>query len=239
MKISWQEVLKFISTKFKELRDSLGNKVDKVENKQLSTNDYTNEAKAKVDAIPDDPKYTDTVPDLSGYATKSSVPTSLSQLSEDSTHRVVSDTEKTAWNDKVDKVQGKQLSTNDFTNDYKNTVDTLKNTSLSVTSNSADLNTLTKAGFYSCRGCANRPANANSYGTLIVSKADLTVDSSQTDTVQFYIDKDNDVYTRNSIDLSNTWTDWVQLGGHATKILTESEYNGLSTKDANTLYFIK
>ena len=36
-------------------------KVDKVAGKGLSTNDYTNAAKAKVDAIPANPKYTDTV----------------------------------------------------------------------------------------------------------------------------------------------------------------------------------
>ena len=38
-------------------------KVDKVTGKGLSTNDYTNTAKAKVDAIPANPKYTDTVYD--------------------------------------------------------------------------------------------------------------------------------------------------------------------------------
>lgn len=39
------------------------NKVDKVAGKGLSTNDYTAAAKAKVDAIPANPKYTDTVYD--------------------------------------------------------------------------------------------------------------------------------------------------------------------------------
>lgn len=38
-------------------------KVDKVTGKGLSTNDYTDAAKAKVDAIPANPKYTDTVYD--------------------------------------------------------------------------------------------------------------------------------------------------------------------------------
>ena len=38
-------------------------KVDKVTGKGLSTNDYTNTAKAKVDAIPANPKYTDTLYD--------------------------------------------------------------------------------------------------------------------------------------------------------------------------------
>lgn len=61
MKFLDETGLKFIATKFKELRESLANKVDKVAGKDLSTNDYTNEAKAKVDAIPENPKYTDTV----------------------------------------------------------------------------------------------------------------------------------------------------------------------------------
>jgi len=39
------------------------NKVDKVNGKQLSTNDYDNTAKGKVDAIPPNPKYTDTIYD--------------------------------------------------------------------------------------------------------------------------------------------------------------------------------
>ena len=47
----------------KAVGDALAGKVDKVTDKGLSTNDYTNAAKAKVDAIPADPKYTDTVYD--------------------------------------------------------------------------------------------------------------------------------------------------------------------------------
>lgn len=427
------------------LTSLIDNKVDKVDGYGLSKNDYTDVDKAKVKAIPDNPKYTDTVPDLSGYATKSSIPTSLSQLTDDTTHRLVTDDEKNKWNNppnpdlsgyaklkngevpaenlptmgnnqagivpakdgkflsifadqltdmssgnvcgiektplgggrvhlnpirqlpsggttgqilmktqngstwannldlrgyvkkeenkqlstndytnedkeqvasipeylkkkdlqtqlynlsinhmkveeityenlrtneykktepdyferfirrmleditsvhedisylyaktkslsdtKVNKVNGKQLSTNDFTNDYKSTVDTLKDTAISITPRSSeDLNILTKAGFYSCRGGRNFPPGAGSYGTLIVSKADTTTDNSQTDTVQLYVDQYNNVYIRNSIDKTNAWTSWTQLGGHATKILTESEYNGLSTKDADTLYFIK
>lgn len=53
-------------TKWNKITD----KVDKVNGKQLSSNDYTDEDKKKVEAIPDNPKYTDTIPDLSGYATK-------------------------------------------------------------------------------------------------------------------------------------------------------------------------
>lgn len=44
----------------KVINTALGNKVDKVSGKGLSTNDYDATAKAKVDAIPSNPKYTDT-----------------------------------------------------------------------------------------------------------------------------------------------------------------------------------
>ena len=70
-------------------------KVDKVTGKGLSTNDYTNEDKAKV-ASAVQPS------DLDEYAKTADVPTQLSQLSADSTHRTVTDTEKSAWNGKQD-----------------------------------------------------------------------------------------------------------------------------------------
>lgn len=60
---------------------------------------------------------------LQDYALKTSIPTKLSQLAEDSTHRLVTDTEKATWNNKVDKVSGKGLSTNDFTNELKSKLD--------------------------------------------------------------------------------------------------------------------
>lgn len=40
---------------------------------------------------------------------------SATMITEDETHRFVTDTEKTAWDSKVDKVSGKGLSTNDYT----------------------------------------------------------------------------------------------------------------------------
>jgi len=49
-------------------------------------------------------------------ADKSEIKTKLSELTGDSTHRTVTDTEKTSWNNKVDKVSGKGLSTNDYDN---------------------------------------------------------------------------------------------------------------------------
>ena len=45
------------------------------------------------------------------------IPTKLSDLDEDTTHRTVTDSEKQSWNNKVDSVAGKGLSTNDYTDD--------------------------------------------------------------------------------------------------------------------------
>ena len=67
------------------LASALAGKVDKVTGKGLSTNDYTNAAKAKVDAIPADPKYTDTVYDDTGVRDSLS---SLATMTELNTNRI-------------------------------------------------------------------------------------------------------------------------------------------------------
>lgn len=86
---------------YNQLYDLTETKVDKENGKQLSSNDYTNEAKAKVDAIPADPKYTDTVQDLSEYAKETEIKTKLSEMTDDTTHRLVTDTEKEMLYNKV------------------------------------------------------------------------------------------------------------------------------------------
>lgn len=75
--------------------------------------------------------------DLSGYAKTSDltpyaktsevdtkinnikIPSKLSELIDDSTHRTVTDAQRKAWDGKVDKVTGKGLSTNDYTDKDK------------------------------------------------------------------------------------------------------------------------
>lgn len=58
-----KEIAESIEYDSGEIKQQLNNKVDKVDGKGLSTNDYDDDAKSKVDAIPQDPKYTDTVYD--------------------------------------------------------------------------------------------------------------------------------------------------------------------------------
>jgi len=70
----------------------------------------------------------------SGFITSADVPTTLAELTGDSTHRLVTDAEKSTWNGKqdagdyatntalalkVDKIIGKGLSTNDYTDNEK------------------------------------------------------------------------------------------------------------------------
>ena len=75
-------------------------KLQKAEDgKGLSTHDYTEEAKAKVDAIPENPEYTDTV-----YTHPESHPAEM--IEQDSARRMVSDTQITSWANKVDKSGG-------------------------------------------------------------------------------------------------------------------------------------
>lgn len=95
-----------VETQINAIKSNISNKVDKVSGKDLSTNDYTDESKMKVDAIPENPKYTDTVYDDTEIKDK------VEKLD-------------SAVSGKVDKVVGKDLSTNDFTNAYKSKLDNL------------------------------------------------------------------------------------------------------------------
>ncbi len=89
------------------------NKVDKEKGKGLSANDFTNAYKEKVDNNTSE-RHThtnketlDNIDDIdianwNNKAETSDIPTNLSELSEDTTHRTVSDTEKQRWNNKSD-----------------------------------------------------------------------------------------------------------------------------------------
>ena len=98
-----------------EIETAVNNKVDKVSGKGLSTNDFTNEYKEKVDSALQ--SYTETDPTVPAWAKEKTkpvytatevgalpdttiIPTTLASLADDTTHRVVTDAEKTAWNAK-------------------------------------------------------------------------------------------------------------------------------------------
>jgi hypothetical protein len=86
------------------LQTNINNKVDKVSGKGLSTNDFTNADKTKLDGI-------------EAGANKTIVDSALSSTSTNPVQNKVIDA---ALGNKVDKVSGKGLSTNDYTTDEKN-----------------------------------------------------------------------------------------------------------------------
>lgn len=132
----------------KLVKTSLDNKVDKVTGKGLSTNDYDTAAKTKVDAL----KTVATTGSYSDLSDKPTIPSKISDLTNDSDFLEPSDITgkqdkanivtsfsattsdekypseklvKTSLDDKVDKVSGKGLSTNDYDNAAKGKVDSL------------------------------------------------------------------------------------------------------------------
>ena len=129
-------------------KSSLDNKVDKVNGKGLSTNDFTDTYKNAIDGLSDvasSGSYTDltnkpSIPDSTSDLTNDSGFITSSAISgkEDSSNKVTSWTSTTtdthypseklvkdSLDDKVDKVNGKGLSTNDYDNTAKNKVDNL------------------------------------------------------------------------------------------------------------------
>lgn len=111
---------------------SLTLKVDKVEGKQLSTNDYTTEDKNKLTNLPSEidtgiMTVNNVTPDEKGnleldFVTSETLKThtenSQIHLSEDDKGLIAQ------VSNKVDKEPNKQLSTNDFTDEYKTKIDT-------------------------------------------------------------------------------------------------------------------
>lgn len=90
-----------------EIIKKIANKVDKEEGKGLSTNDFDNVYKKKLDGLSN---YDDT-----------KIKQEISSLADS-----LAETDKSLA-DKVDKEKGKGLSTNDFTNTYKEKLDGLEN----------------------------------------------------------------------------------------------------------------
>lgn len=118
-----------------EAAPDLSNLVTKVDGKGLSSNDFTNSYKQKLDNIPSNPKYTDTTYDLSGYAKTADVDKKLRA--------------------KVEAVNGKGLSTNDYTNEDKEKLSNLSEGIKKIKID--DLNDLTEEGDYIVDTIKNGP----------------------------------------------------------------------------------
>lgn len=157
----------------------------------------------------------DTKVDLSGYAKKSDIKTNLSEMTEDSTHRVVTDDEKSSWNNKVDKVTGKGLSTNDYTDSAKAKVDAIPSSPKytdTVTSINGNTGAITKDDIVAL-GIPGQDTNTT-YGLASQSSNGLmsAADKNRLDNMKEQV------------------------------ALTETQYNALSSaqqNDSTKIYFIK
>lgn len=139
--------------------------------------------------------------------------TRLSEMTSDSTHRTVTDTEKKTWNNKVDKVTGKGLSTNDYTDAAKTKVDAIP-ASPKYTDTITSINGKTGA----------------------ITKADITALGIPGTNTTY------EVASQSSNGLMSA-ADKKRLDNIKEQVaLTEAQYNALSTEqqnDSKKIYFIK
>lgn len=155
----------------------------------------------------------DTKVDLTDYAKKTDLKTKLSEMAGDSTHRTVTDSEKSAWNNKIDKVSGKGLSTNDFTNSHKTKVDAIPS-SPKYTDTVTTINGKTGA----------------------ISKADITALGIPSTNTTYPVATQSKNGLLSSADKKRLDNIKEQVA------LTESQYNALSSaqqNDGKKIYFIK
>lgn len=112
------------------LNAAIGNKVDKVEGKGLSTEDFTTELKTILTSLPtitaqDVTNWNNKVDKVEGKGLSTNDYTDADKQKVTNMPAITADNVN-AWNNKVDKVEGKGLSTNDFTNEDKSKLDGLK-----------------------------------------------------------------------------------------------------------------
>ena len=193
-----------------KLKTLFNGKVDKVTGKGLSTEDYTTAEKTKLSGIEEN-------------ANKTTVSSSITQYG---TNPVKSSAIYTALAGKVDTVSGKGLSTNDFTNAYKNIVDRLdsplltKNVTTYIDGDSN--NAALTAGIYFARHptetAYDKPVSdercfyiINIYATTTASI--MAIQGQQRASSKIYVKTKTE----------NTWGDWIQIAGNVTTSITDSD----------------
>ncbi|MBD5158892.1 MAG: hypothetical protein HDT23_01430 [Ruminococcus sp.] len=156
----------------------IAGKVDKVAGKSLSTNDFTDEYKAKIDGT--DKQITDKIAKIIANA-----PEDFDTLKEISdwieSHEDSASAMNTAINNKVDKVSGKGLSTNDFTTTLKNKLDGLSNyDDTSIKADIAEMSSQialnrSSSGFQRKNLLKNTAVSGTSYGIKYTVNSDGSV----------------------------------------------------------------
>lgn len=200
--------------------------------------------------------------DLSGYAKTSEVdskisnikiPSKLSELTDDSTHRLVTDAQRKAWDGKVDKVDGKGLSTNDYTDEDKEMVN--ENLPREIQSVADHLGGAinTKADKTEIKTKLSEMTDDSTHRLITDAQKnawDNKIDKSQITDDFFTYDSEIIPSSKALAELANlineSLNDKIDKSDIADFkrciVLTQTKYDALSTKEKNradTLYFIK
>lgn len=250
-----------------DVTDQLKDYVQKDGSKVLSSNDYTNEDKAQVASIPEYLKKKDLQGQLYDmpinrmkvekikYQDYRSHKISEAEAGyfEEFIRRMLEDIRWATSNlDKLGSIidyagMGYKLSKNDYSNYDKAKVDAIPtnpkytDTAALQTTTISDMNLLDEMGVYNNSFSSNCPNGATGKYTVFVLPTDASDAHRKNYLMQIAI-KDNatnsPIYYRTKRG-SSTWDSWHAVSRHTTEVLTESAYNNLSSKDDNTLYFIK
>lgn len=126
------------------------------------------------------------LPDADGtLALQSQIPDELADLSDDATHRLVTDTEKSQWNNAV----------------------------LTKNLSDEDLNTLKATGFYvgaSGNTCVNKPSGISQFALVVIKTASSNVNYCKQILIAPNPAGDTYYRTLTNYPVANAWSDWVK-----------------------------
>lgn len=167
-------------------------------------------------------------------ADKTEIKTKLSEMTDDSTHRTVTDAQRKAWDNKVDKVEGKGLSTLDFTPDYRQKIE-MNTEHADVLDSKIDDYELQRKQYID-----NKLLLKADKTEIKTKLSEMTADS----THRTVTDMEKRMWSTkvDTSDLSNYTKKSEIADFKRCKVLTQAEYDALSSTEkdrADTLYFIK
>jgi hypothetical protein len=180
---------------------------------------------------------------------KKKIPSKLSELTDDSTHRTVTDAQRKAWDGKVDEVTGKGLSTNDYTDEDKAMVNV--NLPREIQALGASLGQ--KADEKDIKTKLSEMIDDSTHRTVTDAEKSTwnnKVDKSQITDDYLTYDSETIPSSKALAELANlineSFNDTVNKSEIADfkrcVVLTQTQYNNLSSTEKNradTLYFIK
>ena len=198
----WQVIANNIDANFTEVSTNVSKKLDAVEGKQLSTEDYTTVEKTKLSGIAEN---------ANNYQHPANHAATM--ITEDATHRFVTDEEKTKWN-------GIETNANKNKEDLVLVRENLKKKLNTDTYNTDKITFALKTELPNLEGYAKE-----TWVTEQIANAKLPDSSQPTDTFA----------TKEEL---NTKADKTDLGGLKFWKGNKQAYEAISPKDENTLYIV-